>query len=129
MANTPGKIILKLSGVSLILVAGAILVLHVTDNQELLSGVAAGYGFSLFLFLFGFLSTHWAMKKPLKTLMAIVLGGMILRFALIGAAVFVILKYTEIDILVFIVFFFVFYLIYQFFEIRFISATISKGKK
>ncbi|MFZ5516690.1 MAG: hypothetical protein ACOY90_08635 [Candidatus Zhuqueibacterota bacterium] len=129
MANTPGKIILKLSGVSLVLAAGAILALYLTDNRALFSGVAAGYGFSLFLFLFGFLSIHWAFKKPLKTLMGIVLGGMILRFALIGAAIFVILKFTEIDILIFIVFFFVFYLVYQFFEIRFISATISKGKK
>jgi len=129
MDNKPGKIILKLFGISLIAVVVVTLLLYVTNNTDKLLGILSGYVFSLILFLFGFISISWALKKPLKTLIGIVLGGMFLRFVLIGVAIFVILKYTEINILIFVVSFFLFYLIYQFFEIRFINATIFKGKK
>lgn len=129
MDKNPGKIILKLIGISIVALILIVAFVYATEKRELLPGIYSGYLFSLFLFLSGFISTNWAMKKELKTLMGIVLGGMFVRFVLIGIAIFIILKYTEIDVLVFVVSFFVFYLIYQFFEIRFIGATISKGKK
>ena len=58
-----------------------------------------------------------------------VLGGMFVRFMLIAIALFLFMKYTRIDILYFTLSFFAFYIIYQFYEIRFINMKLSKGKK
>lgn len=129
MEKTAAKIVLKLFGVSLIALIIVMVLFYLMGHRELVAGILSGYVFSLVLFLLGFLSFNWAMTKPLKTLMGVVLGGMFFRFLLLGGAIFIILKYTDINVLHFVISFFFFYLIYQYIEIRFVSATISKGKK
>lgn len=61
--------------------------------------------------------------------MGVVLGGMFLRFVLIGVVIYLIMRFTTINLLAFVLCFFAFYILYQVFEIRFIHIRLSKGKK
>ena len=123
------KFLLELIGISVVvLFLILVLLLLITGDNKFLE-IISGYFVSLIIFILGFLSIIWAYNKSLKIFMTTVLGGMFVRFVLIAITLFLFMKYTGIDILYFILSFFIFYIIYQFYEIRFINMKLSKGKK
>ncbi|MCU0643641.1 MAG: hypothetical protein MUC94_05215 [bacterium] len=123
------KFLVELIGISLVTLLIILLVVHFVFKQEKSSEIFLGYLISLFIFMLGFVSINWAFDRSLKTFMGIVLGGMFLRFVLIGVALFLLIRFTNIHILSFVLAFFIFYIIYQFYEIRFLNVKLSKGKK
>lgn len=123
------KFLLELIGISIVVLFLILVLIFLIAGDNKFPGIISGYVVSLIIFILGFLSLIWAFKKSLKVFMAMVLGGMFVRFVLIAIAFFLFMKYTGIDILYFILSFFVFYIIYQFYEIRFINMKLSKGKK
>ena len=123
------KLFWELTGVTLVILFLTLLVFSFTNSKQILPEIIYGYFVSLVIFSSGFVSIHWSLNKSIKTFMIIVLGGMFLRFVLIGLALFLLIRLTNINILFFLGSFCVFYLIYQIFEIRFINAKISKDKK
>lgn len=88
-----------------------------------------GYLISLFIFILGFIAINWAFKRSMKAFMGVVLGGMFVRVVLIGGTLFLLIQFTNIHIFSFVLAFLVFYIISQFYEIKFIHSRLSKGKK
>ncbi len=129
MVLNPKKFLLELIGISLVVLFLILIVIYLIFDGNKSSEIIFGFIVSLIIFIFGFFSINWAFKKSLKLFMATVLGGIFVRFALIAVALFLFMRYTDIHILYFILSFFVFYIIYQFYEIRFINMKLSKGKK
>ena len=123
------KFLVELIGISLVVLLIILVVVHFVFKQDKSNEIFLGYLISLFIFVLGFVSIDWAFNRSLKTFMGIVLGGMFLRFVLIGVALFLLIRFTTIHIFSFVLAFFVFYIIYQFYEIRFINVKLSKGKK
>jgi len=123
------KFLLELIGISIVVLFLILGLIYLISGEHITAEIISGYVVSLIIFLLGFFSIIWAFNKSLKVFMATVLGGIFIRFVLIAAALFLFMKYTEIDILYFVLAFFVFYIIYQFYEIRFINMKLSKGKK
>ena len=123
------KFLLELIGISVVVLFLILVLIFLITGDNKFFEIISGYVVSLIIFILGFLSIIWAFKKSLKVFMATVLGGMFVRFVLIAIALFLFMKYSEINILYFILSFFVFYIIYQFYEIRFINMKLSKGKK
>ena len=123
------KFLQELLGISLVLLLFILLLLFFIFGGNHSTEIIYGYLVSLVIFILGFFSINWAFKKSLKIFMITVLGGMFVRFILIAVALFLFMKYTSIDILYFIGSFFIFYLFYQAYEVRFINLRLSKGKK
>lgn len=123
------KLFLELIGKTLVTLSLSLVIIYLIKGNNVLSEVIFGYLASLIIFSSGFLSINWSLKKSLKTFMVILLGGMFLRFVLIGVILFILIRLTNMNKIFFIGSFFIFYLFYQIFEIRFINTKISKGKK
>ena len=123
------KFFLKLfliSGTLLILI---LFVLYCLQKENYLLEIIFGYLGSLFIFTLGFMSICWSLKRSLKTFMWVVFGGMFVRFLLLAALIFLIMKYSNLNIFYFIITFVGYYVFYQFSEIRFINENVNKGKK
>ena len=129
MINNSLKFFLKLFLISGILLILILFVLYFLQKENCLLEIIFGYLGSLFIFTLGFISICWSLKRSLKTFMTVVLGGMFVRFLLLAAVIFLIMKYSNLNILYFIITFVVFYIFYQFSEIRFINEKVNKGKK
>ncbi len=123
------KFLLQLIGISIVVLFLILVLIFLIAGDNKFHEIISGYVVSLIIFILGFLSIIWAYNKSLKIFMTTVLGGMFVRFVLIAITLFLFMKYTGIDILYFILSFFIFYIIYQFYEIRFINMKLSKGKK
>ena len=65
----------------------------------------------------------------MKTFMAALLGGMFIKFLLIGLIVFLLMKFTDLDLINFLISFLGFYFVYQCYEFRFLNLKLAKGKK
>jgi len=98
------------------------------EKKEYISGVVFGYLVSLVNVLFAYLSITWAFKKSSKTFFATVLGGMGVRFVILGSALFFVYKFAQIPMLGFTLSLIGFYLTLQFFEIRFIQRELDNRK-
>lgn len=120
---------LKLFSISAIILLFILLVFYYFQKDNYLTEVIYGYLGSLSIFTLGFVSIVWALKKSLKTFMSVVLGGIVVKFVLLAVLIFLIMKYTNLNIFYFIITFVVFYIFYQFSEFRFINANMRKGKK
>lgn len=123
------KFLLELIGFSFAVLVLILILLQFILKTNKSNEIILGYLMSLFIFVVGFVSINWAFNRSLKTFMGVVLGGMFLRFVLIGVALFLLIRLTNIHTFSFVLSFFVFYIFYQFYEIRFINLKLSKGKK
>ena len=92
-------------------------------SGEIAKSVLYGYLYSLFTISAGFISLQWAFSKPMKTFLAITLGGMMLRFLLLGAVLFLVMRYTDIHFISFVISLVAFYFILQLFEMSFIRKN------
>ena len=123
------KLLFELIKITLVILIIGLILIFFINGKRALSEVAFGYVISLIIFSSGFVSINWSLKKSLKTFMVIVLGGMLLRFILIGVALFLLIRLTNINMIFFISSFFLFYLIFQIFEIHFFNKQLAKGNK
>jgi len=89
----------------------------------------SGYATSLFLFCLSVLALSLSQKRALTTFLSVVIGGMFVRLLLFGVIVFLIYQFSEIDIHYYIGSFVVFYIIFQYFEIKLIQRTLIQNKK
>ncbi|RMD93690.1 MAG: hypothetical protein D6814_15330 [Calditrichaeota bacterium] len=91
--------------------------------------IALGAGFSLFIILLAFLANHWALSLTGKSFLRVVLGGMVVRFALVGLVLFLVWKYTRVNLYAFIGGLLGFYFVLQVFEVKFIQKYLLKKPK
>ena len=123
------KMFLEIAGITVLVLVLSLVLTFLTVGNKVLQEIIFGYLASLIIFSSGFLSINWSLKKSLKTFMGVVLGGMITRFIMIGVILYLFIRFTSLNVIYFISSFFVFYLIYQIFEIRYINTNLSKGRK
>ncbi len=123
------RFLLELFGFSLLAVVLLYVVMLLLGHSDKTAEIGFGYAISLAIFVLGFFTIVWAAKKSLKTFLGFVLGGMFVRFILLGLAIYLLMRLAKIDIVYFMVSFLIFYFICQFFEIRFINAEFFKGRK
>lgn len=123
------KFLLELISGSIVLLLLILLVIHFFFDPNWTREAIFGWLISLGIFLLGIISINWSFHRSLKTFMGVVLGGMLLRFVLIGVVIFLFMRFTTMHLIVFLLTFFAFYFLYQVFEIRFIHIRLSKGKK
>ena len=91
--------------------------------------VAAGAGVGSFVILFAFVANSWAFSRSTKDFYRVVLGGMLVRFVLVGAILFVFWKFVEIDFIAFVTSFLGFYLLLHFVEIHYLQKRLVGKKK
>lgn len=129
MAHNLKKILLELIGISFAVFALSLIVSRFVLKTDRTHEILLGFLTSFSIFISGFAATNWAFKRSMKAFMGVVLGGMFVRFLIIGAILLLLIQFTDIHIFAFVLSFFIFYIIYQFYEIRFINLRLSKGKK
>ena len=122
------RFLVQVGGISLSLLAVSVLTLNIAGKDDLIVGVAGGFAVSLLNISFAYFSLAWAFDKPVKTFFAVVLGGMGIRVAILGAALFFVWKFSLAPLGGFIVSLVVFYLILQIIEIRFIQRSLANRK-
>jgi hypothetical protein len=120
--------ILKLFVITSVLCALFLLIVRNFEGNYI-NATLLSFILSYILFLVGFLVTNWSFHRSLKLFMGVVFGGIFVRFLIIAAIIFVVLRYSSFDLKYFISVFVIFYLIYQFFEFRFFNEQIKKGSK
>ncbi len=81
---------------------------------------------SFFIILFAFFINSWALKRSGKAFYRAVFGGMAVRFLLVTLSLFYVWKFTELNLIVFVVSLMGFYLLLQILEIRYIQKNLLK---
>lgn len=108
--------------------AGALAVgaypLYAYGNAQVARGVLVGCGICTANVLAGCFSVLWAFDKPQKAFLKAVFGGMVVRMALIGLTFFLLIRFTEIHIAGLTLSLFLFYVIFQVLEIRFLTSRL-----
>jgi len=129
MTINPFRLYLNVFLVTCILQIFVLLAFYNINGQKYFAELLLGYFSSFLIFSSGFLSICWALKRSLKVFMGVVIGGIFAKFVLIGIVLFLLMRYSTINIFYFLITFVVFYLIYQVYEFRFINAKMGKRKK
>jgi len=91
--------------------------------------LVAGAGLGLFVILFAFVANSWAFSRSTKDFYRVVLGGMLVRFVLVGIILFVFWKFVNIDFIAFVTSFLGFYLVLHFVEIKYLQKHFVGKKK
>ncbi|HDP97735.1 MAG TPA: hypothetical protein ENN22_00930 [bacterium] len=129
MNTKPIKFYLNLVVGSCIILFLFLVVISFAVEKTLSKEIGYGYLASLIIFSLGFVSINWSFKKNIKIFMAVVIGGVAVRFFLIGLLIFLVMRYTDLQVMYWISAFVAFYLSFQFFEFRFMNSLIQKGNK
>ena len=88
---------------------------------------------SLFLITSGYAAIQWAFHRPTKTFYGVIMGGMLVRFVIIGICLVVVRRMENVHIYGFVGAVMASYILLQILEIRFIqmelrSKQLNKGK-
>lgn len=110
----------------------AVVVLLILNSFLTTSGemtiVLSGLGLALVHVLSGFYMSRWALAKPVKLFMSIVMGGMGIRLMLVAIVLVLMAKLVNIDLKLFVVAFGIYYLLFQIVEIYFINRGLQLKK-
>ena len=87
-------------------------------------GVAVGCGICALNVLAGCLSAVWAFEKPDPVFLKALFGGMLVRMMAIGLVFLLLVKFTAIHVLGLTLSLFLFYVLFQVLEIRFLVARL-----
>ena len=98
--------------------------LYVYGDPGLILSVAVGCGICTANVLAGSLSILFGFDKPNQDFLKILFGGMLARMMAIGIVVFVLVKFTSIQVFGLILSLFVFYVLFQIIEIRFLMRCL-----
>ncbi|MEE4311636.1 MAG: hypothetical protein V2J62_07170 [candidate division KSB1 bacterium] len=123
------NILIKVIGLSLIILIIGLFIMYVLGYPQFIMETAIGYVLCLFISASAFLSIQWGVSRSLKTFMAVMLFGMAARFILFAIALLLLMRYTAFDVTAIVVSFFIFFIIFQYFEIRFINKSITNGRE
>ena len=87
-----------------------------------------GAFFSLFITIFAFTVNSWAFRFSGKSFYRLVLGGMFLRFVVVGIVLFGVWRYTSLHLITFLISLMAFYVLFQAIEIRYFQKNLLKNK-
>lgn len=123
------KFILELIAITAVILTIGIIILYFMGEYDRRFEVFTGFVLSLILFVFSFIVLQWAMKKSDKVFLGALTGGMFIRFILIAILIFFIVRFTKLDLFVTMISLFLFYIVCQIYEIRWLAKIVFKGKK
>lgn len=92
-------------------------------------GVFYGFLLSLFLITSGFVAIRWAFHRPAKTFYGVVLGGMFVRFVIIGICLVFVRQAESVHMYGFVGAVMASYIVLQILEVRFIQAELAKSPR
>lgn len=95
-------------------------------SPALVRGVFYGFLLSLFLITTGFAAIRWAFYRPSKTFYRVVLGGMLVRFVIIGICLVLVRQSGSIHLYGFVGAVVASYVVLQVLEVRFIQAELAQ---
>jgi hypothetical protein len=98
--------------------------LYAFGDRELILSVAIGCGICTANVLAGSLSILIGFDKPNQDFLKILFGGMLLRMLVIGILVFLIVKFTTVQVFGLILSLFLFYVLFQILEISFLMRCL-----
>ncbi len=87
-------------------------------------GILYGCLLSLFLISSGFVAIRWAFHRPPRTFYGVVLGGMVVRFVIIGICLVLVRRTENVHIYGFVGAVMASYVILQILEVRFIQGEL-----
>ncbi len=91
---------------------------HYHFGKSTMLSALAGSGTSLVMMVVAYASLKWAMERSQQTFLSVTFAGMFFRFLLFLGMFYLVHQSAELELLVFILAFFVFYLVFQYVEIR-----------
>ena len=112
-----------------LVLAGALVLggypLYAYADAAIIWGVVLGCVICVLNAVAGCTSAVWAFEKPHKVFVRTVLGGMAVRLMAMGLAFFLLIKFTGVHVLGLAVSLFLFYVLFQVLEIRFLVRHLS----
>lgn len=129
MLENSTKFIVELIVITAIILSLGMALLFLTGEYDKRFEVFTGFFMSLILFISSFLVLQWAMKKSDKIFLGALTGGMFVRFILIAILIFIIVRFTKLDLFMTMISLFLFYIVCQIYEIRWLVKIMFKGKK
>jgi hypothetical protein len=129
----PVWFILQAAGLTAALCAITLFAAERFGSPAMVRGVWYGCLLSLFLMTSGYAAIQWAFHRPAKTFYAVVMGGMLVRFVIIGLSLVVVRRMENVHLYGFVGAVMASYVLLQVLEIRFIQTElrpkqINKGK-
>lgn len=91
-------------------------------------GAISGFLLSAFCFTAGFYATYRSFHASLNSLMIAVFGGMLARLFLIGAVFLVVVWWTPLHVVSFLVSLLGFYVLFLVIELYFVKQRLAKGE-
>ncbi len=85
-----------------------------------------GYAVSILSIFFSLFSIRWGFNKKNKQFYQVLIGGMILRLAIVAVVVYVLIKVLKWSLWGFLISLVVFYLFLQYHEIKMVNALLEK---
>lgn len=100
-----------------------------TSNFGVTKGVLWGTAVSLFNVTWGFFSIRWAFQASSRAFLSVLVGGMFLRFIVVGSALYWAWKRTDLHFVSFVVALLGTYFLLQILEIRFVQKQLAQKSK
>jgi hypothetical protein len=126
--DTTFQFLIQTVGASAIIIAIATVLLRTVFHLMFVNEIIAGYITSIITFLVGYFSIQLSIKKSLKAFLLYVVGGMMVRFLCLGLVLFLLMRFTQMNMIGFVVSFFICYVGFQALEIHKIKTRRSGGR-
>ncbi len=97
-----------------------------SGDWRIARAIIFGSGISLFNLAWGFFSIQWAFHRSSRTFHGVLVGGMLLRFIVVGLALYWAWTNAAIHFLSFVVALLATYFLLQVFEIRFVQQHLAQ---
>ncbi len=111
-----------------LVLAGALVLggypLYAYADAAAIWGVVLGCGICVLNALAGCTSAVWAFEKPHKVFVRTLFGGMAVRLLAMGLVFFLLIKFTGVHVLGLAISLFLFYVLFQVLEIRFLMGHL-----
>jgi len=103
--------------------------MYAYGGEAMLQAGGVGAAICAINVLLGCAVSLWAFEKSQAIFFQAILGGMGIRLMVIGAFFFMLVRFSEIHVLGLTLSLFLFYVVFQFLEIRFLLAQMSQRSK
>ena len=97
-------------------------------GEELAKSILIGFLLSLVNIVIGYNSIRWSFNRGTKTFLTVVYSGMAIRFIGFILSLFFVYKYTNLPITGFVLSFMVFYILFQYQEVKLINSEMKDKK-
>ncbi|MDA0745806.1 MAG: hypothetical protein O2954_04760 [bacterium] len=102
--------------------------LYVYGNSSIVRAAVVGCALCTINVLAGCLSAVWAVEKSQQVFLKTLFGGLTVRLLGLGLIFFLLIKFTSVHVVGLTLSLFVFYVVFQVLEIRFLITRLASGQ-